>query len=136
MNFRRGSLRRSAKGVIGHAQDSDLNIPRRTEVRPCEWPHNAFMNEARFHQEFVQFIANAGLIDFIAHECDQHQILTNMFVQRFTFLPRNNPREVSFDLYAENHQIPLTEFCDICMIPPDGSLAEPRLASLMTFTIL
>ena len=81
----------------------------------------------------MQFIANASLIDFIADECDQHQILTNIFVQSFTFLPRNNPPEVSFDLYAENHQIPPTEFCDICMIPSDGSLAEPRPAGFEDF---
>ena len=40
---------------------------------------------------------------------------------------------MSFDLYAENHQIPLTGFCDICLIPYDGSLAEPRLAEFETF---
>jgi len=40
---------------------------------------------------------------------------------------------VSFDLYDENHQIPLTEFCDIFMIPYDGSLAEARLAKFEAF---
>ena len=40
---------------------------------------------------------------------------------------------MSFDLYAENHQIPLTEFCDICLIPSDGSLAKPRPAEFETF---
>ena len=40
---------------------------------------------------------------------------------------------MSFDLYAENHQIPLTEFCDICMIHSDGSLAEPRPAGFEDF---
>ena len=59
--------------------------------------------EAGTLQEFMQYVGNAGLTDFIADECDQHQILTNIFVQSFTFLPRNNPPEVSFDLYAENH---------------------------------
>ena len=62
-----------------------------------------FLQEAGIHEEFMQFIANAGLTDFIADECDQHQILTNVFVQSFTFLPRNNPLEVSLDLYAKNH---------------------------------
>ena len=81
----------------------------------------------------MKLIANAGLTDFILDECGQHQILTNVFLQSFTFLPRNNPPEVSFDLYAENHQIPLTEFCDICMIPSDGSLAEPRPAGFDDF---
>ena len=103
------------------------------EVRPCEWPHTPFLEEAGILQEFTQYAANAGLTEFIADECEHHQILTNIFVQSFTFLPRNNPREVSFDLYAENHQIPLTEFCDICMIPSDGSLAEPRPAEFDAF---
>ena len=58
----------------------------------------------------MQYIANAGLTNFIADECDQHQILTNIFVEIFTFLPRNNPPEVSFDFYAENHQYRLLNF--------------------------
>ena len=91
------------------------------------------MEEAGILQEFTQYAANAGLTDFIGDECEQHQILTNIFVQSFTFLPRNNPPEVSFDLYAKNHQIPLTEFCDIWMIPSDGSLAEPRPAGFEAF---
>ena len=40
---------------------------------------------------------------------------------------------MSFDLYAEDHQIPLTVFCDICMIPFDGCLAEPRPAGFEAF---
>ena len=63
-----------------------------------------------------------GLTDFIAVECEQYHLLTNSFVQNFHFHYRNNPPEESFNLYAENHQIPLTEFCDICMLPFDGDL--------------
>ena len=47
-------------------------------------------------------------------------------MQNFHFHPRNNPPEVSFNLYVEHRQIPLTEFCDICMLPSDGGLVEPR----------
>ena len=61
------------------------------------------MEGAGILQEFTQYAANAGLTDFITDECDRHQILTNIFVQSFTVLPRNNPPEVSFDLYVENH---------------------------------
>ena len=38
-----------------------------------------------------------------------------------------------FDLYAKTHQIPLAEFCNICMIPSDGSLARPRPAGFEAF---
>ena len=126
--FRKFGSKKKSKGVIGESSDSDLHPRRLAEVRPCEWPHTQSMEEAGILQEFTQYAANAGLTEFIADECEHHQILTNIFVQSFTFLPRNNPPEVSFGLYAENHQIPLTEFCDICMIPSDGSLAEPRPA--------
>ena len=84
------------------------------------------MNEAGFHQEFAQFVANAGLTDFLSDECDQYHILTNSFVQNFHFLSRLEPPMVRFDLYAEHHEIPLAEFCEICLIPSDGELREPR----------
>ena len=131
--FRKFASKKNSKGVIGESSDSDIHPRRLVEVRPCEWPHTPFMEEAGILQEFTQYAANVGLTDFIAGECDQHQILTNIFVQSFTFLPRNNPPEVNFNLYAENHQIPFTDFCNICMIPSDGSLAEPRPAGFEAF---
>ena len=33
---------------------------------------------------------------------------------------------MSFNLYTENRQIPLTNFFDICMLPFDGDLVDPR----------
>jgi hypothetical protein len=32
---------------------------------------------------------------------------------------------VQFNLYAETRQMPLTDFCDICLIPSDGEIREP-----------
>lgn len=127
------SSKKNAKGVTGEFSYGDINTPRWTEVRPCEWPHLAFMDEARFHQEFVQFIANARLTNFLPNECDQHHVLTNSFVQNFHFLSRNEPLEVCFNLYSETRQIPLTEFCEICIIPSDGELREPRPAKFEGF---
>ena len=54
-------------------------------------------------------------------------------MQNFHFLSRNNPPEVQFNLYAESHEIPLTEFCDICLLPSNGSLLEPRPAEFDGF---
>ena len=87
-------------------------------------------------QEFAQYADNAGLTDFIAAEAKQYHLLTNSFVQSFHFLSKNNPPEVQFNLYVEPHQIPLTEFCDICLLPSDGSLVEPRPAEFDSFTVL
>jgi hypothetical protein len=91
------------------------------------------MEGAGILQEFAQYAANAGLTDFIAAECEQYHLLTNSFVQSFHFLPRNNPPEVQFNLYAETRQIPLTEFCDICLIPSGGEIREPRPAEFEDF---
>jgi hypothetical protein len=68
--FRKFASKKSSKGVIGKSSDNDLRTQRMAEVRPCEWPHNPFMDGAEIHQEFAQFAANAGLTDFIAVECE------------------------------------------------------------------
>ena len=124
--FRKFASNKSSKGVIGESSDNDLHTQKRAEVRLCEWPHNPFMDGAGIHQEFTQFATNAELTDFITAECEQCHLLTNSFVKSFHFLSRNDPPEVQFNLYAGTRQIPLTEFCDICSIPSDGEIREPR----------
>src|SRR5215216_3340839 len=131
--FRKFASKKNSKGVIGESSDSDLRTRRMAEVRPCEWPHNPFMEGAGILQEFAKYAANAGLTDFITAECERYNLLKNSFVQSFHFLSRNNPPEVQFNLYAKPHQIPLTEFCDICLLPSDGSLVEPRPAEFEDF---
>ena len=101
--FRKFASKKNSKGVIGESSDSDLHPRRLAEVRPCEWPHTPFLEEAGILQEFAQYAANAGLTDFIADECEQNQILTNSFVQNFHVHSRHNPLEVSFNLYTKNH---------------------------------
>ena len=102
-------------------------------MRPCEWPHNPFMDGAGIRQEFAQFAANGEITDFIAAECEQYHLLTNSFVESFHFLSRNNPPEVQFNLYAETHQMPLTEFCDVCLIPSDREIRDPRPIEFVGF---
>ena len=96
--FRKFASKKNSKGVIGESSDNDLHTQRLAEVRPCEWPHNPFMEGAGIRQEFAQYAANAGLTDFIAAECEQYHLLTNSFVQSFCLLSRNNPPEVQFNL--------------------------------------
>ena len=40
---------------------------------------------------------------------------------------------MQFNLYVEPHKMPLTEFCEICLLPSDGSLVEPRPAKFEGF---
>ena len=53
--------------------------------------------------------------------------------QSFHILPRNNPHEVQFNLYAETRQMPLTEFCNVCLIPSGGEIREPRPVDFQDF---
>ena len=64
--FRKFGSKKNSKGVIGESSDSDLHPRRLAEVWPCEWPHTPFLQEAGIFEEFMQYIVNAGLIDFIA----------------------------------------------------------------------
>ena len=133
--FRRSSSKKNAKGVTDESSAGDINTPWWTEVRPCEWLHVAFMEEAGFPQELAQHIANAGLTNFLADECDQHKTLTNFFVQIFYFLSRLEPPALRFNLYSETCQILLTEFCEICLIPSDGELREPKPTEFEDFRL-
>ena len=91
------------------------------------------MEGAEIRQEFAQYAPITGLTDFIAAECEQYHLLTNSFVQSFHFISRNDPPEVQFNLYVETRQIPLTEFCDICLIPSGGEIGELRPAEFEGF---
>ena len=78
--FRKFGSKKNSKGIIGESFDNDLHPRRLAEVWLCEWPHTLFLLEAGIFEEFTQYIANANLTDFITDECDQHQIITNIFV--------------------------------------------------------
>ena len=84
------------------------------------------MNKAGFYEEFMQFIANVGLTNFLVDECDQYYLLTNSFVQNFHFTNTPGAPTLHFDLYATNYELPLHEFCEICLLPPDGGMREPK----------
>ena len=83
--FRKFASNKNSKGFIGQSSDNDLHTPRLAELRPCEWPHNVFMEEAVSLQEFNQHPANAGLTDFIAAECEQYHLLTKLLCAKLSF---------------------------------------------------
>ena len=68
--FRKFASKKNSKGVIRESCDRDLHPWRLAEVQSCECPHTQFMEEAGILQEFTQYVANAGLTDFITAECE------------------------------------------------------------------
>ena len=46
--------------------EQDIELPRDTDVRACEWPSDDFMVEAGFKEEFDAYMFNADLEDFVS----------------------------------------------------------------------
>ena len=61
-----GSSSRSSRDKQSEEDKSPkYNLPRTTEVRPCEWPCDEFLTAAGIHDDFYSLIENAGLTDFL-----------------------------------------------------------------------
>ena len=62
----RGSSSWSSKDKQSEeAKKPKFNLPRITEVRPCEWPCDEFLRAAGIHDDFYSLADNAGLTDFL-----------------------------------------------------------------------
>ena len=47
-------------------------------------------------------------------------------MQNFHFHARRSPPTVDFHLYDEYKEMTLYEFCEVCKLPYEGSVKEPR----------
>ena len=52
------------KGPRSAIHEQDVELPRDTDVRPCEWPSEEFMIKAGIKDEFDAYVHNADLEDF------------------------------------------------------------------------
>ena len=130
----RGSSSRSSKEKQKEEeQKPKFNLPRTTEVRPCEWPSDDFLRRAGIYEDFYLLIENAGLTDFLRDQRHQYLLLTNTFVQNFYFFPKKSPPSVEFHLYDVVKRMPLAEFCEVCKIPFEGTLDEPHRNEVEAF---
>ena len=87
----RGSSSRSSKEKQKEEeQKPKFNLPRITEVRPCEWPSDDFLRSAGIYEDFNLSIENAGLTNFLRNQRHQYLLLINTFVQNFYFSLRNH----------------------------------------------
>ena len=48
-------------------ENPKYNLPRTAEVRPCEWPCDAFLEAAGIYEDLYYLMENAGITDFL-HE--------------------------------------------------------------------
>ena len=109
--FLRGSSSRSSKDKQSEENKKPkYNLPHTAEVRPCEWPCDEFLKEARIHEGFYHLAKNAGLTAFLHDQREQYLLLTNIFVQNFHFYARRSPPSVEFDLYDEHKEMSLYDF--------------------------
>ena len=95
--FLRGSSSRSSKDKQSEDNKKPkYNLPRTTEVRPCEWPCDDFLRAAGIYDDFYELDENAGLTAFLHDQREQYLLLTNIFVQNFHFHDRSSPPRVEF----------------------------------------
>ena len=107
----RGSSSRGLKEKENEEKEKPkYNLPRTAEVRPCEWPSDAFLEATEIYEDFCYLTENAGITDFLHDKCDQYLLLTNTFVQNFHFHARRSPPSVEFYLYDEHKEMSLYDF--------------------------
>ena len=111
----------------------NYNLPRTAEVRPCEWPYDAFLSAAGIYDEFYYLAENVGPTDFLHDQREQYLLLTNIFVQNFYFHAKKSPPSVEFNLYDEVKEMSLHDFCWVCKIPFVGSIEEPHRSDVDIF---
>ena len=112
--FLRGSSSRTLKDKQSEENKKPkYNLPRTTEVRPCEWPCDGFLRAAWIYDDFYELAKNAVLTAFLHDQREQYLLLTNIFVQNFHFHARSSPPSVEFYLYDEHKEMSLRDFCQI-----------------------
>jgi len=102
------------------------NLPRTAEVQPCEWPSDPFLRAAGIYEDFYYLAENEGITEFLQDKCDQYLLLTNTFVKNFHFHARKSPPTVEFYLYDEHKEMMIYDFCEVCKLPYEGNVSEPR----------
>ena len=84
------------------------------------------------HLEAQQHLQEEGCVVDI-NKCDQYLLLGNTFVQSFHFHSRTEPLTVTFNLYDVPRDITLDEFCEACLIPPEGNPIDPHPCDVTDF---
>ena len=68
--YQGGSSRKQAPRLAIREPDNEL--PRESQVRPCEWPSEEIMVEAGIKDEFDAYVRNAELEGFVSDKCPQY----------------------------------------------------------------
>ena len=94
--YQGGSSAKKGPRIAIH--EKDVELPRNSYVRACEWLFDDFMIEAGFKEEFDAYVRNAELEDFLQDKCLQYYQLTDSFVRRFKYNCVCNSPSVIFDI--------------------------------------
>ena len=107
----RGSSGRGSKEKENEEKEKPkYNLPRAAEIKPCEWPCDAFLQAAGIYDDLYYLVRNAGITEFLLDRCNQYVLLTNTFVQNFHFHARKSPPMGDFHLYDEYKEMTLYAF--------------------------
>ena len=121
--YQGGSSRKQGPRLAIRELDNEL--PREAQVRPCEWPSEAFMVQAGIKDKLDAYVRNADLEGSMSDKCRQYLYLTDSFVRRFKFTSSCNSHTVLFDLYDKSYTMDLEDFTTVCKLPQWGNVSEP-----------
>ena len=67
----RGSSSQGSKEKENEEKEKPkYNLPRTMDIRPCEWPCDAFLEADEIYEDFYYLAENAGITDFLHDQCD------------------------------------------------------------------
>ena len=93
----------------------------------------AMLRDAGIFDDFYHLANNTDIIPFLEGKFDEYLLLKNTFVQSFHFHSRREPSTVTFNLYDIPREMTLGEFCEVCLIPSEGSPIEPHPRDVVDF---
>jgi len=129
--YQGGSSRK--QGPRPAMREPDDEPPRDAQVRPCEWPSEDFMVQARIKEEFDAYVRNANLESFVPDKCRQYHYLTDSFVRRFKFSSSRNSQTVMFNLNDKSYTMDLEDFNTACKLSKWGNVSEPPKSEYRDF---
>ena len=129
--FQGGSSRK--QGPRPAMREPDHELPRESQVRPCEWPSEDFMVKAGMKDGFDAYVRNADLEDFMQDKCPWYYYLTDSFMRRFKFSSSCNSQSVLFDIYDKSYTMDLEDFTTACKLLQWGNINDPHKSEFRDF---
>jgi hypothetical protein len=91
------------------------------DAHPSTFTHTNFLRDAGTLDDFLLLVNRVGLTTYMLDESDQYAMLTNFFVESFTFTNSTFRPSIAFKIYNMSVTMTLERFCSILGIAMFGT---------------